>query len=68
MQLNQKNIKNNNLLLNINNLNVFFKTPEGISHVVKDANFNLKTKILEIFNENYISYGFTWCWQNYLSK
>ena len=42
MQLTQKNIKNNSLLLDINNLNVFFNTPEGTSHVVKDANFNIK--------------------------
>ena len=42
MPLTQKNIKNNNLLLDIHNLNVFFNTPEGISHVVKDANFNIK--------------------------
>ena len=42
MQSTQKNIKNNNLLININKLNVFFKTPEGLSHVVKDVNFNVK--------------------------
>ena len=42
MQLTQKNTKNNSLLLDINNLNVFFNTPEGISHVVKDVNFNIK--------------------------
>ena len=42
MQLTQKNIKNNSLLLDINNLNVFFNTPEGTSHVVKDADFNIK--------------------------
>ena len=42
MQLTQKNIKNNSLLLDINNLNVFFNAPEGTSHVVKDANFNIK--------------------------
>ena len=42
MQLTQKNIKNNSLLLDISNLNVFFNTPEGTSHVVKDANFNIK--------------------------
>tara|TARA_B100001121_G_scaffold156552_1_gene136874 strand:+ start:196 stop:1011 length:816 start_codon:yes stop_codon:yes gene_type:complete len=40
--LTQKNIKNNNLLLDIHDLNVFFNTPEGISHVVKDVNFNIK--------------------------
>ena len=42
MQSTQKNIKNNNLLININKLNVFFNTPEGLSHVVKDVNFNVK--------------------------
>ena len=42
MQLTQKNTKNNNLLMNINKLNVFFNTPEGLSHVVKDVNFNVK--------------------------
>ena len=42
MPLTQKNIKNNNLLLDIHDLNVFFNTPEGISHVVKDVNFNIK--------------------------
>ena len=42
MQLTQKSINNNSLLLDIHNLNVFFNTPEGLSHVVRDANFNIK--------------------------
>ena len=53
MQSIQKNIKNNNLLLNIKNLNVFFNTPEGLSHVVKNANFNLnKGKCLGVVGES----------------
>ena len=53
MQLTQKNINNSNLLLKVNNLRVFFNTPDGNIQVVKDANFSLnKGECLGVVGES----------------
>ena len=53
MQSIQKNIKNSNLLLEVNNLNVFFDTADGKIQAVKDVNlFINKGECLGIVGES----------------
>ena len=46
MQSIQKNIKNSDLLLEVNNLNVFFDTADGKIQAVKDVNLFINNCLL----------------------
>jgi ABC-type dipeptide/oligopeptide/nickel transport system ATPase component len=53
MQLTQKNINNNDLLMEINQLNVFFDTPDGVIQAVKDVNLSInKGECLGVVGES----------------
>ena len=53
MQSTQKNIKNNDLLLEVNNLNVFFNTTDGLIKAVNNVNLSInKGECLGVVGES----------------